>query len=285
MMLNILPTSFGATNLEVSIAAEPLFKIGSLTVTNALLTGAIATGIMAIVLWYVVSRVKRGKYNRFVGLFQWVFEGLTNQIRDIIPDPKLARKITPLAISIFFFVLFNYWMSVIPGVGSITFHGHPLFRAMTADLNFTLGLALVTVVVVQAYAIKYLGVFGSAGRYVKNPFKNPIGAFEGLLELIGEFSRGLALALRLFGNAFAGEVLLIIVGILTGYLAAVALPVFMGFELFIGFIQAYVFFVLTLIFTSLAVTSHGPALEHGSSVDTPKKGGAHDDAKFDAAHA
>lgn len=243
-------------SLNIDIAAEPLFKIGGFTVTNSLFTGFLGLLVTAVVFAYVVHKVRRGRYNRFVGLFQWVFEGLLNQIRDIIPDPRLARRMTPLAVSIFFFVLFNYWMSVIPGVGSVTLHGHPVLRSLTADLNFTLGLAIVTVVVVQAYAIRYLGVFGSAGRYVKNPFRDPIGAFEGVLELIGEFSRGLALALRLFGNAFAGEVLLLIVSVLTGYLATVALPVFMGFELFIGFIQAYVFFVLTLIFTSLAVSGH-----------------------------
>jgi len=272
--------NFGAS-LEVSISAEPLFKIGSFVVTNSLLTGGIGLIITVGVFWYVVSHVRRGKYNRFVGLFSWVFEGLLNQIRDIIPDAKLARQITPLAISIFFFVLFNYWLSVIPGLGSITLHGHPLFRAMTADLNFTLALALITVVVVQIYAVKYLGVFGSAGRYFRNPFKKPIEAFEGILELIGEFSRGLALALRLFGNAFAGEVLLLIVGILTGYLASLALPVFMGFELFIGFIQAYVFFVLTLIFTSLAVSGHGDA---GANHDSPT-GKEATPEKVDRAHA
>jgi F-type H+-transporting ATPase subunit a len=105
-------------------------------------------------------------------------------------------------------------------------------------------------------------MFGNASRYLRNPFKDPVGAFEGLLELIGEFSRGMALALRLFGNAFAGEVLLLVIAVLTSYAAAVVLPVFMIFELFIGFIQAYVFFVLTLIFTSLAVAHHGPSPDH-----------------------
>lgn len=256
--------NFG-TGLEVSISAEPLFKVGGFTVTNSIFTGVIGLLITLGVFTYVVSHVRRGTYNRFVGLFNWVFEGLINQIRDIIPDRKLARQITPLAIAIFFFVLFNYWLSVIPGLGAITYNGHPVIRSLTADLNFTIGLALITVIVVQAYAIKYLGVFGNVGRYVRNPFKSPIEAFEGVLELIGEFSRGLALALRLFGNAFAGEVLLLIVGVLTGYLASLALPLFMGFELFIGFIQAYVFFVLTLIFTSLAVSGHADAgASHGS---------------------
>ena len=145
----------------------------------------------------------------------------------------------------------------------------PVLRSLTADLNFTVGLAIITIITVQIYAVKYLGMFSNAGRYLRNPFKDPVGAFEGVLELIGEFSRGMALALRLFGNAFAGEVLLLVIAVLTSYAAAVVLPVFMIFELFIGFIQAYVFFVLTLIFTSLAVAHHGPSPAHSSA--HPKK--------------
>ena len=132
-----------------------------------------------------------------------------------------------------------------------------MLRAFTTDLNGTLALAILTIGTVQFYAIKTHGFFGNAGRYLINPLKNPIGAFEGFLELVGEFSRLVALALRLFGNAFAGEVLLMIVGVLSGYFASLSLPFFMAFELFIGFIQAYVFFMLTLIFASLATQSHG----------------------------
>ena len=116
-----------------------------------------------------------------------------------------------------------------------------------------------------------MGTFGNAGRYFRNPFKDPIGAFEGVLELIGEFSRGIALALRLFGNAFAGEVLLIVIAVLTSYFSVAILPIFLGFEMFIGFIQAYVFFVLCLIFTSLAVSHHGPSPDHSPAPSKKKK--------------
>lgn len=249
-------TSFGALELHVSIGAQTLFHIGDFAVTNALVCGVFGTLIAVIVLVYTALSVKHGRYNRFIGLVQWVFEGLLRQIRDIIPDKKLAKKITPLAMTIFFVVMFNYWLSVLPGLDSIKIGEVPLLRALTADLNFTLALAIITVVTVQIYAVKYLGVFGNVGRYIRNPLKDPVGAFEGALEIIGEFSRGIALALRLFGNAFAGEILLLVIGLLTSYAASVVLPFFMIFELFIGFIQAYVFFVLVLIFTSLAV-SHG----------------------------
>ncbi len=258
--------NFAASELHISIAAEPLFFIGGFPVTNAFVTGILGTIITIAILGFVASRVKRGKYNRFVGLVQWVFEGLLKSIHDIIPDKKMARKIAPLAVTIFFFVLFNYWLSIIPGVDSIRIGEVPVIRSLAADLNFTLGLAIITIVTVQVYAIRHLGVFGNGNRYFRNPLKDPIGAFEGILELIGEFSRGVALSLRLFGNAFAGEVLLIVIAFLTGYLAAISLPAFMAFELFIGFIQAYVFFVLTLIFTALAVAHHGPSDDRSLAV-------------------
>lgn len=259
-----------AMELHISIAAEPLFHIGAFPVTNALLTGIVGSLIAVWILWYAATRVKKGKYNRFVGLVQWVFEGLLKQINDVVPDKKIARRITPLAVTIFFVVLINYWVSVLPGLDTIKWNDVPVLRSLTADLNFTLGLALITVITVQIYAVKYLGVFGNGKRYFRNPFKDPVGAFEGVLELIGELSRGAALALRLFGNAFAGEVLLIVIAVLTSYAAVVTLPFFMIFELFIGFIQAYVFFVLTLIFTALAVAHHGPESDH-SPADTHKE--------------
>lgn len=260
-------------NLHISIAAEPLFHIGTFPVTNALVNGIIGGIITIAILTYVAGKVRRGKYNRFVGLVQWVFEGLLNQINAVIPDKVLARKITPLAVTIFFVVLINYWLSVIPGLDSIKFNDVPVLRSLAADLNFTLALALITIVTVQIYAVKYLTSLGNLGRYFRNPFKDFVAAFEGILELIGEISRGAALALRLFGNAFAGEVLLIVIAALTSYAAAVTLPFFMAFELFIGFIQAYVFFILTLIFTALAVSHHGDSPSHDdhSPADTRKR--------------
>ena len=243
--------------MHVSLIAEPVFHIGGLAITNSMIFGLIGTIIVLILMFSAARMVKRGKTNRFVGLFRWAFDSLYGQITDIITDRKLARSIAPLAITIFFFVLINYWLSILPGVGTITWDGVPIFRALVADLNFTFALAIITVVAVQLYAIKSMGLIGNAKRYLRNPLKDPIGAFEGFLELIGEFSRALALSFRLFGNAFAGEILLMVAGLLTSYFASVTLPIFMAFELFIGFIQAYVFFILTVIFTSLAQETHG----------------------------
>jgi F-type H+-transporting ATPase subunit a len=268
--------SFAALDIHISLASETLFTFFGFHVTNSLVTGGLSLVIFLGVFLYVSQMVRRGRYNRFVGLMQWAFEGMLAQIDSVIPDKKLARKIAPFALTIFFYVLISYWMSVLPGLDSITYNHVPLLRSIAADMNFTFAIALMALVVVQLYAIRQHGPFGNLRRYLRNPFKDPIGSFEGLLELVGEVSRYSALSLRLFGNCFAGEILLVIIAILTSYFSVAALPVFMAFELFIGFIQAYVFFVLTIIFTSLALDSHdasahAPSLPDHSSTDmTPR---------------
>lgn len=269
---------FAALDIHISLAAETLFTIGGFAVTNALFLGAFGVIIFVGIFAYVASMLKRGKYNRFVGLVQWAFEGMLAGIDSVIPDKQIARRIMPLALTIFFFVLISYWLSILPGVASITWNGVPVFRSLAADLNFTFALAIISIVMVQVYAISRHGAWGNIKRYLRNPIKDPIGAFEGFLEFIGEFSRGSALSLRLFGNALAGEVLLLIMAALTSYFATVSLPLVMLFELFIGFIQAYVFYVLTLIFTALAIDVHGghkaepelTSLDH-SPADTAKQ--------------
>lgn len=260
--------NFAAAELHIDIKTAEIFNVGGFAVTNAMITGAISLLIFLAIFGYVSRMVYVGKYNRFVGLVQWAFEGMLGQIHSVIPDHKVARRIAPLALTIFFYVLISYWMSILPGLESITYEGKPLLRSIAADLNFTFALAFISLVVTQVFAIRKHGNWGNLKRYLRNPLKDPIGAFEGVLELIGEGSRYAALSLRLFGNCFAGEVLLLIMTALTGYFAGLALPAFMAFELFIGFIQAYVFFILTVIFTSLALESHGEAHSDHSPVDT-----------------
>jgi F-type H+-transporting ATPase subunit a len=249
--------TFATTAIHISLASETLFTVAGFHFTNAALLGLVGLIIFLSVFIYTATMIRRGRYNRFIGIVQWAFEGMLGQIDSVIPEKVLARKITPLAMTIFFFVLISYWLSILPGFGAITYNDAPIFRSLAADLNFTLAIMLIVMVTVQVYAIKQHGTFGNLGRYFRNPLKDPLGSFEGALELIGEVSRGLSLSLRLFGNCFAGEVLLLIIAVLTSYFSVVALPFFMAFELFIGVVQAYVFFILTLIFTSLAVDSHG----------------------------
>lgn len=258
---------FAAGGIEINVGAGTVFTVGGFPITNTMLTGAVSLVLLLATSFYVVSMIKRGRYNRFVGLAQWAFEGMLGQIDSVIPDKELARKVTPLALTIFFFMLFAYSMSVLPGLESVTYNHTPLLRSLAADLNFTFAVTIIVFFVVQFYSVRKLGPIGSLRRYIRNPIKDPIGAFEGALEFIGEFSRYMALSVRMFGNCFAGEILLMIISVLTSYFAVAALPFFMLFELFIGFIQAYVFFILTVIFTALAVEKHGDHPDQLTSTD------------------
>ena len=261
---------FAALDLHISLPSETIFTVFGFGVSNAMLTGTLSLVIFLIVFGYFRYMIVHGKYNRFIGLIQWAFEGMLAQIDSVIPDKKLARRIAPLALTLFFYVLISYWMSVLPGLDTVKAHGAPILRSIAADLNFTFAIAIISLVTVQIYAIRQHGPVGNLGRYFRNPFKDFVGAFEGILELIGEVSRYSALSLRLFGNCFAGEVLLLIMTVMTSYFSVVTLPIFMAFEIFIGFIQAYVFFILTVIFTSLALEVHGAHDEsaHSTAAET-----------------
>jgi len=245
---------------HVSLAAEEIFNVGGVPITNAAILGTLGYVLLIALLVRTAYVVKKGKKrSMMVKLLVWGYEGLYGQVLAVVGDKKIARTLAPLPITLFLFIITQYYLGILPFVGPITIHGTPLFRGFAADLNTTFGLAIITLVTAQIYAIKVHGFFGNAGRYLRNPIKDPAGAFEGLLEIIAEFSRTVALSLRLFGNVFAGEVLLIMVAFLTQYFAIAALPPFYIFELFIGGIQAYIFFMLTTVFISLGLMSHGPS--------------------------
>lgn len=252
--------------IHVSLPAEAVFHLGPIPVTNSMILGAIGYALTIWLLFWLAGKTKRGEHNRFVTLVMWLFETLLTTTEQVLGDRKLAHKVAPFAITMFFFILINYWLGILPGVGSITVGGVPLFRGLVADLNVTFALAITSLVLAQAYAIKNLGFFGNLGRYFRNPFKDPAGAFEGFLEIFADFSRFTALSLRLFGNVFAGEVLLLVVAFLSSYATPIALPPFMFFELFIGAVQAYVFFMLTIVFISLGA-SHGAHSDDHSSAE------------------
>ncbi len=256
-------TVFAAENggPHVSLPAEELFTLFGLPVTNAMFTGIFGYALVIWLMVYVSGKVKNGHKNRFVSLFQWIYEGLYKTVYEVTGDKLVTKRLAPLAITLFFFILINYWIGVLPIVNTLTVGEVPVLRSLAADLNTTFALAIVTVVMAQVYAIQKHGFAGNLGRYFRNPLKDVAGAFEGILELIAEFSRLMGLSLRLFGNVFAGEVLLVMIAFLTVYATPIALPPFLAFELFIGAIQAYIFFMLTVVFISLGLAGHG---DHGT---------------------
>ena len=257
---------FANAGPHISVKAEEVLNIFGLGLTNSHLLGIIGL-ILLVWLLFRTSAVATGrkKPNFATRLLTWVFEGLYNTVKQVIPDQVWARRVAPLVITIFFFVIAQYWLGLLPIVGPITIDGTPMFRGMVADLNMTFALALITIIGAQVYAFKYLGFKGNMGRYFINPLKDPIMAFVGLLELVAEMSRLLGLSFRLFGNVLAGEVLLIMIAYLTQFVSPIALQPFYLFELFIGGIQAYIFFMLSTVFISLGLDHHDGSTENDHS--------------------
>ncbi|HET7302393.1 MAG TPA: F0F1 ATP synthase subunit A [Candidatus Saccharimonadales bacterium] len=263
-------TTLFAAGPHINVAPDTLFHIGPFAVTNAQILGLVGSLLVLAVLFFTAAKVKKQSRNRFAHMVLWAFEGLNDTVEEVIGDKKVARKIAPLAITIVFFFLINNWLGLLPIVGSVTYDHVPLLRGAAADLNTTLGLAIVSMGTAQVWAMRRRGFFNNLGRYFQNPFKDPLHAFEGILEFIAEFSRTAALSLRIFGNVFGGEVLLGVIAFLTGYAAPLALPLFYVLELFVGAVQAYVFFMLTVVFISLGLPSAEDAHGHAES-DTAKE--------------
>jgi len=244
--------------MEISLAAEKIAHLGPMPITNAMLTSWIGSFLLILVALLATRKMKlipSGIQN----VFEFAVEALYNTANSVIDDEKVTRKVFPLVATLFLFIVFNNWLGLVPGVGTIGLHHFvngkealiPLFRSGNADLNMTIALAVTTVIAVQIFGIVVIGVAKYGKKFFN--FSNPIAFFVGILELIGEISRIISFSFRLFGNVFAGEVLLTVIAFIVPYFAP--LP-FYGLELFVGFIQALVFTMLALAFIKSAITDH-----------------------------
>jgi len=244
-----------------TLASETIGHIGGLELRNTLVMAWLAMAVLSLIAVYAKRTGYRIIPGRFQAFLEMIVEGLFTFFDSIVQDRTQTRRFFPLVATIFLFLIIGNWMGILPGVGSITIEGlhegHvipiPIFRSMNADVNMTLAIAVISVVMTQAFGIAAIGVASYASKFFVNPLRDPIGSFVGVLELIAEFAKIISFTFRLFGNIFAGEVLLVVISFLVPYLAP--LP-FLGLEIFVGFIQALVFAMLTLVFLKMACTSH-----------------------------
>ncbi|MDQ5927943.1 MAG: F-type H+-transporting ATPase subunit a, partial [Patescibacteria group bacterium] len=237
---------------HISLTADPIFHIGSFPVTNSLF---LATIIM--VLFVALATWLRGRFKLVPSMIQNVFEMFIEALLDlmdsVLGERRLSEKYMPIVATIFLFVLFSNWFGLLPGVGSFIIgeHATPLLRAPSADLNFTLALAIISVISANLFGIGALGILKHASKFIS--FKNPIAFFIGIIELVSEVAKMISFSFRLFGNVFAGEVLLAIIAFLAPYV----LPIpFLGLEVFVGVIQALIFSMLTIVFIAISIADH-----------------------------
>ncbi len=247
------------TGIHVVLAAERLGSFMGIPITNTLITAWVVMAIL-IGLAFMVRRRLSLVPGKLQLVFEEVIEFIHGFVRDTLENDTLARKVLPLLLTLFLFIFFCNALEFVPGIGSVGFyqpdpagHGevfHPLFRSVNTDLNVTLALTLIVVLVIEFLGIITLGFFTYAGKFIN--FSSPVNFFVGIIELVGELARLVSFSFRLFGNIFAGEVL---IGVATFFVPYILPSGLMAFELFVGFVQAAIFTLLTLFFIKLAVTN------------------------------
>lgn len=273
-----------AAGLHVSIAAETVTYFLGIPLSNSIITSLLVSALLIVFALFFYRRFQVTNHPSSLQNFvEAIIEGLQNFVHSITENRAKTARFFPLIATFFIFILLNNYAGLLPGVGPILVkEAHkqeaislaqqvhaagldsaagqqamvPLFRAATADLNTTLALAIIAVVMTQVWGTSYLGL-----AYFKKffDFSSPITFFVGILEFILECAKIISFAFRLFGNIFAGEVLLVVLT----YLVAVLVPApFYALELFVGFIQALVFSMLSLLFFNLATKSHHDEEHH-----------------------
>jgi F-type H+-transporting ATPase subunit a len=234
---------------HIAIAPEVLFKIGPFSITNSILYAWIAGIIIFAVLATIAKKVTVKAQKGPITLLELGASFVMTVAEGSLGSRVKAIKYAPVFTTIFFFVLLNNWMGLLPGVGpAIEYNGSPLLRPFTADLNGTLALAFCSIGLVQYLAVKEKGLKGHLLHYFSGNPKNPINVFVGVLEI----TRVVSLALRLFFNVLIGEILISIFTFLGKDASPLTVLIFIAMELFVGFVQSYIFTMLCLTYLGLA---------------------------------
>ncbi len=258
--------------IAIHLAPSALFHIGAFTVTNTFVT-ALTVSVLLVLFAFLATRSLKLKPGKFQSVLELILTYPYDFIRETLGNDKAAMRIYPVIMTIFLFVLAVNWFGLLPFVGTFGIHddgshgGHgivPLFYPGATDLNFTLMLALIAFFTIEVLGIATLGAAKYAGKFFVNPLKNPLGAFVGLIEIVTEFARLISFSFRLFGNVFAGKVLILVATFFVPYFLPVPI---LAFEIAVGLIQAAVFALLTLFFTKGAISLHEEHAEHASEGD------------------
>ncbi|MEK7160192.1 MAG: F0F1 ATP synthase subunit A [Patescibacteria group bacterium] len=235
----------------VSFAAEPVIRLGFFSVTNTFL-GTLLVDTLLIGLIVALNK----KISLIPGTLQNILEMVIQTFYELTESVagKNTDKIFPFFMSFFIFILIANWTGLIPGITAIGFYEEhklvPFFRAATSDFNVTLALALVSAVATHIMSISIIGIKDYIGRFIS---LNPIYLFVGFLEIVSEITKVVSLSFRLFGNIFAGEIVLGTVSTIFAFIFP--LP-FLMLEVIVGLIQALVFGMLTMAFMAILTTPH-----------------------------
>lgn len=267
--------------IHIALKADTLIHVWGIPITNTMLMSWFVMVVLIAGAYLVGKNLKKIPSN-VQTFFETLFSFLLDYIEEVLESRELAKRFFPLIATFFMFILLGNWFGLLPGVGSIyvepaeqvsayeehtpvaTSHtteaevaGHStegaervhLLHPVSVDLNFTLALAIISFVIIEISGIMYVGALKYAGKFIN--FRSPIGFLVGLIELLSETARLVSFSFRLFGNMFAGKTLILV----AMFFVPLILPIpLMLYEVFVGFIQASIFSLLTLFFIKLAIS-------------------------------
>ena len=248
--------------LDSSFGTHPTTDLGCGTLCtinyDSVISSLVAVLLTIALGFWIRSKLRSGEPGRVQAVFEWGYDQLRSLIRSNVSDDALF--IIPLALTLFLFILVANWIELLP------LAIFPILHGANADLNQTLAMALIVIGVVQWYSVRVLGWRGYFRRFTK-PFEMPLAFRIGFMpfNILEEIVKPVTLSLRLFGNIFAGAVMIALiagfgtlalpgVGTVGGaILGTVLLSIWKAFDvIFIGFIQAFIFMLLTVIYFGMA---------------------------------
>lgn len=254
-MFTWVATAHAAEGISVKLSPYIVGEVFGMPITATLVTAWLTMGLLLVLAFFATR-----KLSLIPGKLQSIFEllvgGTFDYVAKTLESRALAQRYFPLIMTIFVFILGLNWVGLLPGVTAFGFYeGHgeeahliPLLYPAATDLNITLAFALVAFFTIQFAGIAAIGFFKYAHKFIN--FSSPLAFAVGIIELISEIARLVSFSFRLFGNVFAGKVLIVVVMFFVPFIVPVPI---LAFELFVGFIQAFVFAVLTLFFIKIAV--------------------------------
>jgi F-type H+-transporting ATPase subunit a len=244
------------SGLHIALAAERVGTLWGIPITNTLVAEWVVMALL-IITAVIVGRNPKLIPGRVQNFFELIFDFLIDYMAQILGNRKLAIRFFPLIVTVFLFIAFSNLFDFLPIMGALVVHHAgetvPLLRPVNTDLNVTLALAIIAVFSIEISGIVLLGFWRYGSKFFN--FTSPLNFVVGIIEFISELSRFISFSFRLFGNIFAGEVLLAVAGFFMPYVLPVPL---MAFETFVGVVQAAVFAMLMLFFIKLAIAEpHG----------------------------
>lgn len=256
--VGLLPSAaLAAEESGISVHLDPyiLGHVAGIPITASMVT-AWFTMLVLVAIAYVATRRLAMVPGKTQSIAEMLIGGAYDYVESVLENKEQTRRYFPIIMTIFVFILAMNWIGLLPGVTSIGFftghgadaHFTPLLYPPATDLNITIAFAIIAFITIEVAGVVAIGLWRYAGKFIN--FSSVLGFIIGIIELLSELARLVSFSFRLFGNIFAGKTLLLVVMFLaTPYLLPVPL---IAYEFFVGFIQAFIFAILTLYFIKLA---------------------------------